>query len=256
MQAKPVSVQLYSLRAEAATDFVGVLKRLAKVGYCGVEPAGFHNLSAQEFRNIVDELGMKVSSAHGVCPISMPVQQAVDTAGILGIDTLCSGFWISDFATLEAIKATAEKVTKAIEAIEPFGLKLMLHNHWAEFEVVDGRLAYDWFAELCPKALFEIDTYWASNFGANNPAEQVAKFRARTPFLHLKDGPLTHDVPMVAVGSGKMDIPAVVKAADPQVLRWLVVELDECATDMFQAVEDSYHYLVNNGLGAGASVRA
>ena len=37
---------------------------------------------------------------------------------------------------------------------------------------------------------FEIDTYWAANFGACDPAEQVSKFKARTPLLHIKDGPL------------------------------------------------------------------
>ena len=40
MQAKPISVQLYSLRQEAESDFVGVLTRLAQIGYTGVEPAG------------------------------------------------------------------------------------------------------------------------------------------------------------------------------------------------------------------------
>ena len=199
---------------------------------------------------------MKVSSAHGICPLSMPAQQAIDTAGILGLDILCTGFGTKEFATLDAIKATAEKVTTAIEAIAPAGLQLMLHNHYWEFSLVDGRLAYDWFAELCPNALFELDTYWASNFGANDPVEQVAKFRARIPYLHIKDGPLTHGQPMTAVGQGKMDFPSLIQAAHPDVLRWLVVELDECATDMFQAVEDSYHYLVGKQLAVGNSVPA
>ncbi len=33
--------------------------------------------------------------------------------------------------------------------------------------------------------------------------------------------------------------------------KWLVVELDACATDMFEAVEQSYRYLVGNGLARG-----
>jgi hypothetical protein len=69
--------------------------------------------------------------------------------------------------------------------------------------------------------------------------------------LHIKDGPLVRDAPMVAVGSGKMDIPSVVAAADPAVLRWLIVELDTCATDMLEAVGKSYGYLVSKGLAKG-----
>jgi hypothetical protein len=56
---------------------------------------------------------------------------------------------------------------------------------------------------------------------------------------------------MLAVGSGKMDVPAVINAADPKVLQWLVVELDNCATDMLTAVAQSYAYLTHNGLAQG-----
>ncbi len=43
----------------------------------------------------------------------------------------------------------------------------------------------------------------------------------------------------------------VIGAADPKVLRWLVVELDECARDMLQAVRASYDWLVGSRLGSG-----
>jgi sugar phosphate isomerase/epimerase len=130
-----------------------------------------------------------------------------------------------------------------VESLASAGLELFLHNHYWEFEVVEGRLAYDHFAELCPGVKFEIDTYWAANFGANDPAEQVAKFADRTPLLHIKDGPLEKGKAMVAVGDGKMDIQSVIAAANPDVLEWLIVELDACDTDMMTAVRESYTYL-------------
>jgi hypothetical protein len=34
-------------------------------------------------------------------------------------------------------------------------------------------------------------------------------------------------------------------------LQWLVVELDACDTDMLEAVEKSYKWLVGNGLATG-----
>ena len=48
-----------------------------------------------------------------------------------------------------------------------------------------------------------------------------------------------------------MDFPSVIAAADENVLRWLIVELDRCDTDMFTAVEESYKYLTSNGLAEG-----
>jgi hypothetical protein len=57
--------------------------------------------------------------------------------------------------------------------------------------------------------------------------------------------------PMTAVGSGTLPIPEIIDAADPDVVEWLIVELDEAAGDMMAAVEQSYDYLVSNGLASG-----
>ena len=248
---KPISVQLYSLREASKTDFVGVLKRIAAIGYAGVEPAGFYNLKPAEFRKIVEDLGMKVSSSHGPWAKPDNLNEVIDTAKILGIDLVSSGYGANEFKDMDAIQKTAEITNKMQETLAKAGLRLFLHNHHWEFCPVDGKLAYDHFATLSPKVLFEIDTYWASNFGQNNPAEQVKKFNKRAPLLHIKDGPLVQGKSHVAVGSGKMDIPSVVAAADPKVLECLVVELDNCDTDMATAVEASYKYLVGKGLAKG-----
>ncbi|MFA4943946.1 MAG: sugar phosphate isomerase/epimerase [Lentisphaeria bacterium] len=251
MPPKPLSVQLYSLRDASQADFPGVLKRVAAIGYKGVEPAGFYGLGARELRKMVTDLGMAISSSH--TPWAKPdnLPEVIATAGELGLDMVCTGFGAKEFESEAAIRQTAEQVNGMIATLKTAGLKLFLHNHQWEFRQVGGRLAYDLFAELCPEALFELDTYWAANFGANDPAAQVAKFKRRTPLLHIKDGSLVEGQPMVAVGSGKQDIPKIIAAADPRVLRWLVVELDSCATDMFEAVAASYRYLVGNGLALG-----
>lgn len=248
---KPISVQLYSLRDASQKDFAGVLKRVAQIGYKGVEPAGFYNFKPAELRKAVEDLGMVISSSHGPWAKPDNLQEVEDTAKILGIDLVSTGFGPEQFKDLDTIKKTAEMVNGMVDKLKKANLNLFIHNHYWEFAMVEGKLAYDHFATLCPGILFEIDTYWASNFGANDPAEQVAKFKKRTPLLHIKDGSLQKDAAMVAVGKGKMDFQKVINAADPKVLRWLIVELDKCDTDMFQAVEDSYKYLVSNKLAEG-----
>jgi sugar phosphate isomerase/epimerase len=248
---KPVSVQLYSLRSASERDFVGVIKSVGKIGYAGVEPAGFYGLKPREFRSIVEGEGMKISSSHGPWTKPENLNEVIDTASELGIDLVAGGYGQDDFKDLDAIKRSAEKTNLMVETLSKAGLTLFLHNHWWEFEKLDGRVKYEIFAELAPRVSFEIDTYWAANFGANDSAAEVSNFRSRTPLLHIKDGPLVRDAPMVALGKGRMDIPAVVAAADPAVLRYLVVELDNCATDMLQALEDSYNYLCSNHLAKG-----
>jgi len=68
--------------------------------------------------------------------------------------------------------------------------------------------------------------------------------------LHIKDGPAVVSEPHVAAGEGVMDIPGVVQAAKGTA-EWLIVELDYCATDMLEAVQKSYRYLVGRNLARG-----
>jgi sugar phosphate isomerase/epimerase len=96
-----------------------------------------------------------------------------------------------------------------------------------------------------------VDIYWAQ-VGGSDPVQIVAELGSRACLLHVKDGPA--DVPkspMVAVGDGVVDVPGVLAAAPGA--RWHIVELDRCATDIFEAVERSYDFLVGNGYSRGRS---
>ena len=55
---------------------------------------------------------------------------------------------------------------------------------------------------------------------------------------------------MVAVGQGLLDFPAIAQAANGAT-EWMIVEIDTCETDMFDAVAQSYRYLTENGLAQG-----
>ena len=103
--------------------------------------------------------------------------------------------------------------------------------------------------ELDDGVFFQIDTYWAQ-VGGLDAVDVVKQVGARAPLIHLKDGSLDKDDDMTAVGGGKMDVPGIVAAA-ADTADWHIVELDRCATDMMQAVHDSYTYLTSNGLVRG-----
>ncbi|MCD4825093.1 MAG: sugar phosphate isomerase/epimerase [Phycisphaerae bacterium] len=244
---KPLGLQLYSVRDAAAKDFIGVLKQVADIGYQGVEFAGLHDHSPAEIRKVIDDLGMTASSAH--CPLPTPesVNEIVETAKALGYDMVIAGNSPDEFKTLDGIKSAADTFQTAIELLASHDLRMIYHNHWWEFNEIDGRLGFDILLELAPDILGELDIYWASNFGKVDVPAVAAKYAARLPMLHVKDGPLVQGQPLTAVGAGKMDIPAAINAADPGTVEWLVVEIDECATDMMQAIRESYQYLTEHG---------
>lgn len=248
---KPISIQLYTVREQAKDgNHLQVLQQIADIGYKGVEGSGY-GMSDKEFRKVVNDMGMVVSSCWHELPTPDTLQKVVDHAGDLGTDLVVTGFWIPEFETVDAIKKTAEKLNAALPLFKKAGLTFAMHNHWMEFEPVEGRLAIDWLLDECPDLNLELDIYWCAAFGINKPEEIAAKHRSRIPLLHVKDGTLEKGIPHLAVGGGNVDIKATLEAADPNVLRWHVVELDECGTDMMTAVADSYRYLVGNGFSEG-----
>ena len=248
---RPVALQLYSLREEAKADFVGVLKTVAEMGYVGVEPAGLHGMTGEEVRKVLDDLELLCCSTHGPLPTSETVDRRVDEAGALGTDRIISGFGPKQFESADARERSFEMLNEAVQLCAEAGMKFGYHNHWWEFEEIDGELSYEAMLQAVPGMFAQVDVYWAANFGAVDVPAVIARSAARVPMLHVKDGPLVRDEPHTAVGAGKMDIPAVIVAADENVLEWLVVELDECATDMTEAVRESCNYLVGEGLALG-----
>ncbi len=225
-------------------DFVGTVTRVAEIGYAGVETAGFPGTTPQEARRLFDDLGLTVVAAHTPLPVGEQQNQALDVAAQLGCDRIVCAALRPDpyYASPDQIRKTCDLVNEAAEIASANGLKLGMHNHWWEFEPVDGVYPYRaWLEYLNPAVFFEIDTYWARVAG-HDPVQVLQEFGARAPLLHLKDGPGVQGEPNVALGEGVMDIPAIVQAS-AGVAEWLIVEFDHCATDVLEAVARSFEYL-------------
>jgi sugar phosphate isomerase/epimerase len=248
----PISVQLYSLRDVAANDFERVLRTLGEVGFVGVELAGFHDLTPKQFAAIVRESGLVTSSAHLTDLSPDGFNAALDDLQEIGCDVAVCAFLPPErFADLDAIKGSADALNTANDIARSRGVSLGYHNHWAEFEtILDGQTAWSALIERLDATVFaEVDIYWATLGGAD-PRQVIADLGDRLWLLHVKDGPCdAPESPMVAVGSGTLDIPAILKSAPTA--KWHIVELDRCATDMFTAIADSYRYLVDSGLSQG-----
>lgn len=252
---KPISIQLYSLRPDvyppARDDFPGVLRTVAEIGYKGVEFAGLHGNDPKEIRKILDDLGLQVSSSHTGLPTPENVNQLADVEAALGNKRLISGFGPDRFQTVDDCKAAADRFCEAADLLRPYGMTFGFHNHWWEFHTVDGRKVYDILMAEAPDVFSELDVYWCA-FGGDDPAKVVAQYKSRLPLLHIKDGLLKEGEHIhTAVGSGKLDFPAIIGAADPNTLEWLIVELDNSYGDMLADVKQSYRYLVENGLATG-----
>ncbi|HEV7299052.1 MAG TPA: sugar phosphate isomerase/epimerase [Tepidisphaeraceae bacterium] len=250
----PLSIQMYTVRDLTKTpeDRVKVIREIGQIGYVATEGGG--GKLTDDTRQLYRESGLKFSSWWAV-PTADNVQQFIDIAKETGITHFIGSDGPDKFKDESSIKALAERYETAAQLLKPHGLQQLYHNHYWEFDIKhDGRYAWDVFFDQAPTLGAELDLYWASNFGAVDVPAVLRKYASRTPIVHVKDGPLVKDQPNTAVGKGKFDNKAAIAAADPNVLKWLVVELDnyvEGNDKMMDAVRDSYAYLTNAGLATG-----
>lgn len=250
--AAPIAIQLYTVRDLLAKNFKTVVTQIAEMGYVGVETAGFPGISVVEASDLFADLGLQVCSAHTQLPYGKQKNQVIELADALEISRVVSSTSRDDFNSIDSIKALCARWNEAAEVADEFDLELGLHNHWWEFSQLEGRMAFDVLMEnLDERIFFQIDTYWV-NTGGGDASKIVEKLGERAPLLHMKDGPCTQDSDMVAVGDGEMDFSQIVEASHGT-SDWLIVELDRCETDIMEAVEKSYNYLVKHDLARGAN---
>ncbi|GAA2138597.1 sugar phosphate isomerase/epimerase [Streptomyces synnematoformans] len=241
-----LGVQLYTVREEIAADRPGTFAALAGFGYRLVEC--YDVLTDPEaLRADLDAAGLAAGSVHAhVLADPERAEAAFRGARTVGADTVFVPYQPPErFADADAVRAVAGELAEAAKRAAGHGLALGYHNH--EFELaqhVGGVPALEVLADLlagqdAPVQL-EVDTYWAAVGGQDVPA-LLGRLGDRVTHLHIKDGPVTKDDPMTAVGTGRMPVEAVLAAGAGA--RRHIVELDRCATDMLTAVRDSLAWL-------------
>jgi sugar phosphate isomerase/epimerase len=234
-----------------------VFERLSEMGYRNVEPFTLSGLSAEEYRALLDEYGLKASARHvdvGTPANPADIEQIIQDNRTLGIKFFGSGStpifppiytteaeWVAYARYLDSIGALARKA----------GQTLMVHNHDIEFETVfGGRTVYDILMANTEKknVAFQLDLYWAANGGGmENPLDVIERYGNRIQLFHVKDmaaGPFPG--PIEIVGEGIIDFPAIFDAAGGST-RYYVVEHDprfgDPTFDPFEAAEVGFKYL-------------
>ncbi|HEV3224999.1 MAG TPA: sugar phosphate isomerase/epimerase [Puia sp.] len=254
-----LSVQLYTVRNQISADIQGTLRKVREIGFQSVETAFWpEGVSIQNAAKYIKDAGLSVSSAHIEIPVGDKKQTMLDTAAAFDCKKMIWHGWPEDkrYSSLQGTMELISIYNEAGKFAKANGLQFGLHNHWWEYRnKIDGRFVYEYLLEyLDPNIFFEVDTYWVKVAG-QDPSAIVKKLGSRAPLLHIKDGPakwndlLPQDNPdpMTAVGKGTQNFPEIVKAANGNT-EWMVVEMDKTSTDVFEALKESYDYLIDNKL--------
>jgi sugar phosphate isomerase/epimerase len=236
-------VQLYTLRDDCARDLEATLAFVAGCGYAGVEVAALHERSARDFRGLLDANGLAVASLHAM-PFGDAAARALDDARTLGAPLVVVPFAHPDrFASASSMATLADELNEACALAQRRGLRLGYHNHFWEWRALENRRAAfeALVARLDPAVELELDVYWATA-AKRDPAAVIREYGARVTRLHLKDGPADEpESPMTALGDGVVELRSVMSAATHA--DWMLVELDQCAGEMREAVRRSAEWL-------------
>ncbi len=250
MASIPVALQLYTVREEAARDFVGTLEQVAAIGYAGVELAGYGPLSPKELRAKLDALGIVIAGSHvALARLENELPAVIAECRILDCPTLVCPVLPHERRTVDGFRGLAPALNQIGATVRAEGLALCYHNHAFEFEtMVEAITAYDWLAAHTDPALvqLELDAFWAQKAG-HDPAALLAKYAGRVPLVHLKDMTADTEQTFAPVGAGSVDFAPIFAAAEQGGVRWYIVEQDKADDSAITAARTSFENLKQMG---------
>ena len=246
MKNIPVAVQMFTLREESQQDFAGTLKKVKELGFDGVEFAGYGGLPVTEVRELLDNLGLQAASSHiPLDDIENNLDQVIADQKVLGSKFIVCPYLMPDRRTEEDYQALVQVLEQAGEKCRREGLTLCYHNHDFELDrLSDGRMALETIFDdvKSEHVSTELDVYWLTKAG-EKPVEWINRYNGRTPLVHLKDMTTDEEQFFAELGTGGVDIEAVLNVGEAAGVQWWVVEQDVSRKTPFESIEISINYL-------------
>lgn len=237
-----IGMHLYTMRRSLAVDFAGTVQALADIGYATVGVSGRHGHSAAAIRAMLDDAGLKAVLEHvGYNRLTNNLEGACEDVLTLGGHWVVTSSLPGSLYTLDGIRQAAAAFNRAGEVAATYGLKVLHHNHDAEFRTDGGRVLYDVLLEETDPDLvgYELDVYWAAR-GGYDAGEYFVNHPARFPALHVKD--MAPGGGFADVGSGVLDFAAMFEHAHRGGVRQFLVEHDNPADELATA-RNSFRHL-------------
>ncbi|GGM19617.1 sugar phosphate isomerase [Paraliobacillus quinghaiensis] len=246
MDKKPVAVQMFTLREEAEKDFAGTLKKVAQIGFDGVEFAGYGGLTAKEVRSLLDQYGLQAAASHvPLDQLENNLDQVIQDQKVLGSKYIVCPFILPEQRTEEGYKALIPFLEQTGETCRNEGITLCYHNHDFELDrLSDGRTALETIFDdtSANNVQTELDVYWLKKAG-EHPVKWVEGYKKRAPLVHLKDMTLDEEQFFAELGTGGIDVDSILNLGKDVGVQWWVVEQDQTRRTPFESIEISLNYL-------------
>lgn len=221
----PLGLQLYSVRKDAAKDLAGVLEAVAKMGFEGVEFAGYYGHGPKAIRKMLDDNGLKCCGTHTHIDALTGdrMKHTVELHKTLGT-TFIIVPWLPHkyLADAKSCAETGKLFTELAGKLKGDGMRIGYHAHGGDFQKHDGQTAWDiLFAHARPDVIMQLDVGNCLG-GGGDPYATLEKFPGRAATIHLKE----HGGKRGAVlGEGDVDWKRIFKLCETiGGTQWYVVE--------------------------------
>lgn len=220
-------IQAYTYRESFKKDVAATLDTIRTLGFteieCGLDPYG---MTTEQFKQMLEERGISSPSVGaGYDDLLKDPEGIARKAKMMGASFVMTA-WIphdGDNFTIENAKKAVEDFNKVGKVLKENGLTFCYHTHGYEFRPYEDGTLFDYIVQNTNPdyVSFEMDVLWTYLPGAD-PVALLRKYGERWKLMHLKDlkkgveGNHTGHTPLennVVLGTGQLDMPAILKAA-------------------------------------------
>ncbi len=221
----PLGVQAYTFRKSFPVDVAATLDTVRLMGFTEIEGGG-SRMPPEEFKKLCDARGISIPSMGVSYEFLNKYQDSLASmARQLGATYIMCA-WIphkNGVLTFDDAAKAVNDFNRIGEYLKGRGIIFCYHAHGYEFQPYENGTLLDYIIKNTnPEYVsFEMDIFWIQ-FGGGDPVGLLKKYGARWKLMHLKDmrkgtkkdltgltGP-ENDVPL---GTGEIDIPAILKEA-------------------------------------------
>jgi len=235
----PIGLQLYSVREDCKRDLPGTIAAVAKMGYKGVEFAGYYDRTAGQLRKMLDDNGLVCCGTHTGLDTLLKdnLARTIEFNQTLGnkyliVPGLPGKYRSSHQAWLD----TAKLFNELAEKVKPHEMLVGYHNHSIEFTAMDGELPWDTFYGNTRKdVIMQIDVGNAIHGGAD-PLPYLYLYPGRAITVHVKEFSKTNKKALIGEGDVSWKAFFALCKAVGQT-EWYIVEQESYAYPPLECVE-------------------
>lgn len=254
-----LAIQLYTIRDAVSQNPEKTLEKLAQLGFNQLEIYGYDGLffgrSLNEFKQILNNTGLKVISSHHTTGIVHPGkgslmtnwEQTVEDLQSLGTKYMVCSYLFPEERTVDHYKKLPDLLENSGTVTQKADIQFAYHNHDFEFDSFDEEgNAYDFILRntSSDRVKMELDLYWIAKAGLN-AVDYFEKYPGRFPLWHIKDMKAGNN-DFTEIGNGTIDFRKIFRYKEKAGLKHWFLEQDSSDKNIFESIAISKKFIQQN----------